>query len=272
VLRRTRQGLYLGSEDDEVLLPGKYAPDDAHPGSRLRVFVHTDSEDRRVATTRKPKAVVGEFARLRVAQVGTMGAFLDWGLEKDLLAPFREQALRMAAGRTYLVRVCHDEKTGRLFASSRIQKFLSPPRGLKSGKPVEMLVYELTPLGYNVILDHAFGGLLYHDQTPERLKVGDVRDGWVQRVRPDGGVDVTLRPTTKEAAAEGKPLILERLEAAGVFLPFHDGSAPAEIERVFGMSKKAFKRAMGNLFQERRILIEGDGIRLVPAKKPPRRS
>lgn len=271
VLRRTKQGIYLGTDEEDVLLPDRYVPADARVGDRLKVFVYTDSEDRLVATTRKPAAVLGEFAMLEVVEVAKIGAFLDWGLEKDLLAPFREQALRMAEGRSYLVRVCLDEKTGRLFASSRITKYLSPPRGLKSGKPVEVQVYELTPLGYNVILNQEFRGLLYHDQTPERLRVGDLWDGWVQKVRPDGGVDVTLRPTTKEAVVEGKPLILEQLEEAGGFLPYHDGSDPAEIERVFGMSKKAFKRAMGNLFRERLIVIEDDGIRLVSSGTRPRR-
>ena len=263
VTRESEHGVYLGTPPDDVLLPVKYVPDGTQIGDRLRVFVYTDSEDRPVATTRTPHAVAGELALLPVVEVGKAGAFLDWGLEKDLLAPFREQAKPMIAGKSYVVWVYLDERSGRVAASSRIDRFLvKSRRGWRPGQAVQALFYQQTPLGYKVALEGRYPGLLYRDQAPARVRLGDRLTVYVQRVREDGRVDLMLQPPVKQVVEEGKPRILEELEAAGGFLPYHDGSDPEEIQRVFGMSKKSFKRAIGNLFKERRITIEASGIRL----------
>jgi predicted RNA-binding protein (virulence factor B family) len=269
VLRDTEFGLFLGTagtgpDGPAVLLPNKYVPDGTRIGDTLRVFVYTDSSDRPVATTLTPRAVVGDITVLRVVSLGTPGAFLDWGLEKDLLVPFREQARPMVMGGSYVVRICFDELSRRVIATSRIDRFLKgPAKGLRPGQEVGALIYARTPLGFKAVLDGHNRGLLYHDQTSAPPRLGDFLTAYVQRIRPDGLVDLMLNPTAKQAASEGKPLILELLEKAGGFLPYNDGTPPEVISDVFGMSKKAFKQAIGNLFRARQISIDPDGIRRV---------
>lgn len=267
-VRDTEFGVVLGRDGDEVLLPNRLVPTGTRPGDRLRVFVYTDSEDRIVATTQTPHAVVGEFAAMDVVDVAPHGAFLDWGLDKHLLVPHREQVTELAPGDRPVVRVFLDEASGRVAASTRVQKFLAPPpRGLRPGNVVAVLVVEVRPLGYDVILNDSFRGLIYTDQAPVPLVAGLRTRGWVQRLRPDGRVDATMRPPIREALVSEGDLILQRLGAAGGFLPLHDGSEPEEIQQALGLSKKAFKRAVGALYRQRRISLEDRGIRLAMAPK-----
>jgi predicted RNA-binding protein (virulence factor B family) len=260
-------GAYLTDGEDEVLLPNKYAPQGARPGHRLRVFVYSDSEDRPVATTDEPFAIVGEVAVLRVIDVGRPGAFVDWGLDKDLLIPFAEQDERLEVGDDAVVLVLLDRRTHRVIGTTRLEEHLTrTPRGFTAGRPVKLLVARLTPMGYAVVVDGDALGFVYEDQATEPLRVGDSRDGWIQRVRPDGRLDVTLRPPARLAAKDDAGRILEELERAGGFLPYHDGSDPEAIEDAFGISKKAFKRAIAGLYRERVITIDDDGIRRVTAR------
>lgn len=268
VARDSEFGLYLEADGEEVLLPNKYVPAGAHVGDVLRVFVYTDSEDRPVATTLEPHAVVGDVVSLEVLDVGDHGAFLDWGLEKDLFVPHREQAPPLHVGDDAVVLVMFDERSGRVIATTRLEEHLSrTPRGFAPGQPVRALIAQLTPMGYTVVLDSSSLGFIYEDQTPRDLRVGESASGWVQRIRPDGRVDVTLRPPAKLAKKEDAPFILDRLQEAAGFLPFHDGSDPDDIDRAFSMSKKAFKRAIATLYRQRRIVIEREGIRLVRKAK-----
>jgi len=264
VARRSEFGLFLSAAGEEVLLPNRYVPADAKEGDRLRVFVYTDSEDRPVATLQEPKAVVGDFAFLQVVDVNRFGAFLDWGLEKDLFVPFAEQAKPMEKGKSYVVRLCLDERSRRVIGVSRLSRFLSRcPRGLVPGKKVNLLVFDASPLGYSVIIDGAYRGLLHHDNTAGSLTVGTRCEGYIQRIRPDLLVDVSLRRQGLEAVVEARPRILELLEKEGGFLPLGDKADARLIERTFGLSKKSFKKVIGNLYRDRLIEILPDGIRLV---------
>lgn len=266
VARDSEFGVYLDTGDGDILLPNKLVPAGARIGDRLRVFVYTDSEDRPVATTEKPRAIAGEIAVLEVVDVGRPGAFLDWGLEKDLFLPFREQTVELRAGDPVVVLVRVDERTDRVIATMRLEEHLTrTPQGYEPNQAVDVLVAGVSELGYTVVMDARDLAFAYADQSPEELYIGDARPGWVQRVRPDGRVDVTFRPPAKLAARRAGPEIIGKLEAAGGFLPYHDGSDPADIEREFGMSKKAFKRALAGLYRERRIALEPGGIRAVGA-------
>ncbi len=268
VARKVDFGIYLSSADGEsVLLPRKYVPTNAEIGSCLRVFVYTDSEDRPVATTRKPKATVDEFAYLKVKAVSGVGAFLDWGLEKDLLVPFRLQHQEMTAGQSYVVRVFLDEKSGRVVASSRLRAFFSQDvQELEAGQQVSLMVYDFTDLGIKVIVDGKYSGVIYRNELFEPLHLGDVRNGYVKKVREDNGLDITLQKQGFEAVTDLKPVILQRLQDAGGFLPCHGKSDAADIQKTFRMSKKLFKKVIGGLYKDGLISISDDGIRL--ANKP----
>lgn len=263
VARSGEHGLTLTDGRDRVLLPNRFAPRGARAGDRLRVFVYTDSEDRPVATTDEPFAVVGEVAVLCVIDTGRIGAFVDWGLDKDLLVPFAEQDEPLEPGDDAVVFVLLDRRSQRVIGTTRLEEHLTrTPRGFAAGGPVKLMVARVTPMGYTAVVDRRALGFIYEDQATEPLRAGDARDGWVQRVRPDGRLDVTLRPPARLAAGHDAQRILAALERAGGFLPYHDGSDPDAIEDAFGISKKAFKRALATLYRERVINIEADGIRV----------
>lgn len=230
----------------------------------MRVFVLTDSEDRLLATTQQPKAVVGEYACLRAKDVTEHGAFLDWGVDKDLFVPFKEQKHRMMPGQNYVVRICLDEKTNRIIGSSRLERYLMGPdtTAMVEGQKVELLVYDFTDLGILCVVDRKFYGMLYRSETFELLDIGAVRTGYVKRVREDGKLDVTLQPQGYEAALEAMPAVLDALRRAGGSLPYNGKSEAEEIARVFRMSKKVFKKAIGGLYKERKIVVTETGIRL----------
>jgi predicted RNA-binding protein (virulence factor B family) len=266
VARIATPGVYLdGGERGEILLPGRYVPSGTLVGESFDVFVHRDSEDRLVATTETPKAMVGEFAALRVVSSNArIGAFLDWGLSKDLLLPLREQSRRVEAGDWVVAFIFVDIKTDRIVATTRLNRHLNVTSpDYAEGQPVDLLVTGRTALGYNAIVSGAHIGLLYHNELPGPLKVGDRLDGYVRGVRPDGKIDLTINPSGYGRVAPLKEQIVEALAARGGTLPYGDSSAPEAIRNAFGVSKKAFKQAIGSLYRERIIAIEEKGIRLL---------
>jgi predicted RNA-binding protein (virulence factor B family) len=270
IVREAPPGLYLdGGPLGEILLPKKYITDTAVPGSKLDVFVYRDSEDRLVATTETPHAVVGEFAFLKVVSWDQgLGAFLDWGLSKDLLLPRREQTAPLRPGDWIVVHVSLDEKSDRIVASARLNRALSrTPPDYSPYQPVKLLIAEETPLGYNAIIENAHRGLLYRENLTRPLKIGERLDGYVRSVRPDGKLDLSLDPVGIQRIASLTDQILEGLRANGGRLPYHDKTSPDDIREAFGTSKKAFKQAVGTLYRKRLIQIEPTGIRLTPVGK-----
>jgi hypothetical protein len=264
VLREAPMGLILGNGEDDVLLPTRDVPDGCSVGDRVEVFVYTDSEDRPIATTAKPFAQADEFACLSVLEVNRVGAFLDWGLPKDLLLPFRHQLHPPRVGEKLVVRVMCDEISGRMVATAKTERFLKPPpKGLVEGQPVKLLIYEQTDLGYKAIVDDRFTGLLYAEPGDRHLEVGAAMPGYVQRIRSDGKVDLMLSPSGKAGVDSASEILLDALLAAGGRLELSDSSAPEEIRRTVALSKKAFKRAAGALYRQRRIRMGESSIELI---------
>lgn len=265
VVRIVEFGAYLDAENlGEVLLPRHYMPRALAVGESVRVFLYLDSEDRPVATTQQPRARVGEFAYLRVVDNTPVGAFLDWGLDKDLLVPFAEQHRPMEVGHSYLVYLYVDATDGRIAASSRIDKFLDDerPHNFRPGQAVDLIIANTTDLGYKAIINHSHWGVLYTDEVFERLSFGQHKKGYIKYVRPDRKIDLTLQGG-RESRDRNAVTIENYLRKHGGFAPVHDKSAPELIAGLFGMSKKAFKKAIGGLYKERIICIEDDGIRLL---------
>lgn len=259
-------GLYLGdTEGEEVLLPNKYLPKDFEIGDELVVFVYLDHAERKIATNLTPGIVLNQFALLQVAEVSAVGAFLDWGLEKHLMVPFSEQRQKMQPGRWYVVYLNLDEKTDRLYASNKVERFLSNETlSVKVGDEVSLLVLAETELGYSVIVNHQHKGLVYKSELFDELNIGEPLKGYVKKVRPDNKLDISLQAVGyQNFNDENVQQIFEALQAHDGFLPFNDKSAPEAIQVEFRLSKKAFKKAIGALYKQRKINIEADGIRLV---------
>jgi predicted RNA-binding protein (virulence factor B family) len=257
-------GVYLdGGEMGEILLPARYVPEKCDVGEDLEVFIYLDSEDRIIATTEKPFAQVGEFAMLRVNAVNNVGAFLDWGLMKDLLVPFREQKMNMVAGRSYLVYVYVDPDSQRIAASAKLEKFLNNviPE-YQIGEEVSLIIESESDLGYNAIINHLHRGILYHDELPAPLNKGQQMKAYIKKVREDHKIDLSLYRPGYEQVDGISQNILDQLVAAGGFLPFTDKSDAALVFDQFGISKKVFKKAIGALYKQRRILLEDNGIRI----------
>lgn len=265
ILREAAPGLYLdGGSHGEILLPKKYIPRGAKVGGKLDTFVYRDSEDRLVATTEIPAATVGDFALLRVVNAHPkIGAFLDWGLAKDLLLPIAEQSRSLRAGEWILIRILLDAKTDRILASTRLSRWLNlTPPAYPDGEAVRLIVESETPLGFNAIVNEAHTGLLYHTDLAGALTIGQRLDGFVRHVRPDGKIDLALDRAGYRRIAPLTEQIVDALKADRGFLPYHDKSSPEEIRAAFGVSKKAFKQAVGALYRERIIEVEPAGIRL----------
>jgi predicted RNA-binding protein (virulence factor B family) len=264
VVRAATPGVFLdGGELGEILLPGRYVPPGTISGEAFDVFVHRDSEDRLVATTESPYAEAGEFAALQVVSADPQrGAFLDWGLDKDLLLPIREQEKRVQAGQRVVVHVFVDKQSDRIVASSRLRRHLNltPPR-YRANQAVKLLVIGPTSLGYNAIVDGAHLGLLYHNELPAPIEIGERLDGYVREVRPDGKIDLSLNASGYMRIVGLKERIREALKLAGGSLPYGDGSSPEEIWAAFACSKKAFKQAIGALWREREIVLEPKTIK-----------
>ena len=258
-------GVYLDAEDlYEVLLPKRYVPRDLEMGDEIEVFLYLDSEDRPIATTEIPKIQLGEFAYLPVVDVNNTGAFLDWGLMKDLFVPYGEQHRPMEVGSSYIVYLYLDKIKGRLTASSKIDKFLDDekPHDFTPQQAVKLLIANSTDLGYKAIINNSHWGVLFENEVHQRLSFGQSIDGFIKRVRPDGKIDVSLQGG-KETRDKYERLILTYLNQHGGFAQVHDKSDPKLISDLFGMSKKAFKKTIGGLYKQKIINIEKDGINLV---------
>ncbi len=255
-------GAWLQANREKVLLPKREWTDDLAAGQLLEVFVYADISGQPIATLRQPLAEVGEFALLRVSQVNSHGAFMDWGLAKDLLVPPKEQPEPMKPGRRYLVKVRLDRQ-GRPIGTARIDKCLSSPDdSIESGQQVELIVYQFTPLGAKVIINHRFSGLLYRDEIGKRLNYGDRLRGYVKQIRADGKIDCTLSLGGKDDLEKAKAVILKALTAERGFLPLHDKSPPGQIQELLGLSKKLFKKGVGGLYKAGLVELSDDGIRL----------
>lgn len=264
VMRLVAVGAFLGDETGEVLLPYKYVPTGLSVGDSLRVFVHTDSEDRLVAVTRMPSATLGNVAVMEVVDQTSHGVFVDWGLEKDLFVPEIEQHHAMRVGSRYVVEVRSDERTDRLIGSTRLGRFFDPKIDyMRPRREVELLVWSFNDVGAQVVVDGRHSGLIYSEQVPRNLKVGDALQGYVVRLREGGKIDISLRKLGMAAGLDAQAMVLEALGARGDgFLPLHDKSSPADIAQHFDLSKRVFKAAIGGLFKRERIELLSDGIRL----------
>jgi uncharacterized protein len=285
IVRAAPPGLYLdGGELGEILLPGRLIPKNVQPKDLLDVFIYLDSEDRLVATTETPLVEVGEFAALKVIGLNrNVGAFLDWGLSKDLLLPFREQDKPLRIGQLVVVYVYLDPQSNRIVASARLNRHLSKsPPAYSDNQPVNLFVTSKTPLGYNAIVDGAHRGLLYHDRVHTPLQIGQKLKGFVTTVRPGGKIDLSLDAGGYKRVAPLTSTIIEALQQNGGKLPFDDSTSPEAIRAKFNVSKKAFKQALGALYKKRRIRFVPPGIEIVentdfspsqrPASRDPKRT
>ena len=258
-------GVYLdGGDDLEILLPARYVPKNVKPGDEVEVFIYHDNEGRIIATTAKPLAVVGEFQWMEVKSVNEMGAFLEWGLMKDLLVPFREQKMPMREGKWYLVYVHLDHVTNCIVASARVDKFLDNiPPVYEFNQQVDLLVADETEIGYKVIINNLHWGLIYHNEIYRRLERGEHLKGYIKEVREDEKIDVSLTRLGYDKVQGITGTIMDSLRAHNGFLAVHDKSPAEEIYSLFGCSKKSFKQAVGSLYKKKIISIEPDGIRLI---------
>ena len=265
VAKQVAFGFYLDAEElDTVLLPSKYAPEGLAVNDTIEVFLYLDSEDRPVATTQKPKACVGEFAYLQVVDNSSVGAFLDWGLDKDVLVPFAEQHRPMEVGKFYLVYLYIDRVDGRIVASSKIDSFLSDDshHAYKPQQAVDLIIANSTELGYKAIVNHSHWGVLYKNEVYQRLSFGQSIKGFIKYIRPDSKIDLSLQ-RGRETRDKNTQIILNYLQEQRGFAALHDKSDPQLIAEIFGMSKGAFKKAIGALYKQRIIRIEKDGIYLL---------
>lgn len=266
VMRRTTVGIYLGDEHgDEVLLPNKFITNKTiSVGDKMEVFVYKDSEDRLIATTDKPKILVDEFAYLYVNEVNENGAFLDWGLERDLFVPFREQMKKMEEDRSYMVYMYRDAESDRLVASSKITKFTdNENHTFEEGDEVQIQVWDVTLLGVSVIINGRYKGLIFHNDIFTHLSMGEKRTAYIKTVREDNQLDVILQKPGYDAVEPNAQLILELLKKTDGFLELTDRSEPTLIYRKLEMSKKLFKKAIGTLYRRKLISLDDDGIRLI---------
>jgi len=267
ILRDTKVGLFLGNgnEAEDILLPNKYVPNQFEIGDELTVFVYLDHEERPVATTLEPYILLNEFALLRVNYVNQVGAFMDWGMEKDILVPFKEQARPMEKGKRYLVYLYLDEKTNRLVASSKTNQFLNNDHlTVEKGDEVDLIVSHITEIGINVIINEQHKGLVYKDEVyDDAIRTGDRMRGYIKTIRPDNKIDVSLQKLGFENIEPNAQKILDELKASRGFLRLHDNSHPEDIKTVLKMSKKTFKKAIGSLYKDKLIAIKEDGIYLI---------
>lgn len=266
VVKRVDFGVYLdgGEKAGEILLPSRYVPDPCEPGDELDVFLYLDQDERLIATTLTPKAQVGDFAYLKVNWVNQFGAFLDWGLMKDLFVPFREQKMRMMQDRSYIVYVYIDEESYRIVGTAKVDRYLTHPQPgtYKSGDEVELLIQQKTDLGFKAIVDNRYTGLLYDNEIFQPLHTGNRLKGFIKQVREDGKIDLILQAKHGKALVQGfSAQLLEYLKAQGGHTDLNDKSDSADIYATFGVSKKVFKKGVGDLYKQRLITLE-DGITL----------
>ncbi len=264
VVKEVDFGIYLdGGEDGEILMPSKYVPEGTKPEDEIDMFIYSDSEDRLIATTETPLAKVNEFAHLKVKAVNKFGAFLDWGILKDLLVPFREQKSDMIEGYSYIVYIYLDEKTNRLAASAKINKFLNPEiPTYEINDEVSILIESKTDIGFKAIIENEYAGLLYENEVFKNIKKGDRLKAYIKKIRDDGKIDLVLQKSGYEQIDGISELILQTLKENKGFIAVNDKSSPEMIKSLFNISKKSFKKAIGSLYKQRLIDFKDDGIAL----------
>lgn len=264
VTRKTDFGLYLdGGPTGDILLPNRYVPKNIHIGDELDVFIYLDQEERPIATTLTPKAMVGDFAYLRVAWVNEHGAFLDWGLMKDVFCPFREQKMRMVQDNSYIVHLHIDEESYRIVASAKVERYLSKNHpSYKANDEVSILIWQKTDLGFKVIVDNKYQGLIYEDQIFQEIHTGDRLKAYVSSVRPDNKLDISLQKLGRKQTLDFSERLHEYLFRHDGYCPFTDKSSAEDIYNEFHVSKKVFKRAVGDLYKQHLITLAPDGIEL----------
>ena len=265
ILRETDPGLYLGdTQENVVLLPHRYKPENFNIGDMLEVFVYLDYEERPVATTLTPHVLLNDFGYLHCSDVNEFGAFMDWGVQKQLFVPFKEQARPMKVGNWYIVYIYMDEQTNRLVGSSKTNKYLNNDSvTLQKFDEIGIMVTHITDLGANVIVNGKHKGLIFINDIFEDIRTGDTMKAFVKSVREDNKIDVVLQSPGYRSIEPNANFILDELKAAGGFMPLHDKSDPQAIKNELGMSKKSFKKAIGTLYKDKQIAIKPDGIELI---------
>ncbi len=264
IIKEVDFGVYLdGGEAGEILMPTKYVPENHKPGDVVKAFVYLDNSERLIATTEKAAAQVGDFAYLEVAWTNKYGAFLSWGVLKDLFVPFREQKIKMEKGKKYLVYIYIDKETYRIVASAKIDKFISDEKPeYQSGDEVDIMIWQKTDLGIKAIVDNKYQGLIYQNETFRSLKTGDRTKAYIKQVRSDGKIDLMLQKPGFEFAEDFSKNILDYLKANNGFSEFNDKSSAEDIYSTFGVSKKVFKKAIGHLYKNHLITISEKGLKL----------
>ena len=263
VLKKTPIGLFLGDLTEEILLPVRYAPEAIEIGDKLEVFVYLDNESRPIATTLKPIATVDQYAFLAAKEINQHGAFMDWGIDKDLFVPYSEQTEEMQAGNKYLVFIFIDERSGRIAGSMKWNEFIDDEKSnFRNGEAVELIIAQQTELGYKAIINNRFEGLIYLNEVFEPLQTGDIKQGYIKQMREDGKIDLSLQQQGYMHIENTKHPLLQLLKDNKGVLALGDKSSPEEIYRQLKMSKKVFKKTIGGLFKEQKITIGDFEIRL----------
>jgi predicted RNA-binding protein (virulence factor B family) len=263
VIRVVDFGVYLDDENEGILLPKRFVPEGLQTGDSLRVFIYHDSEDRMIATTLEPKGVVGDIVKLRAVDVTQQGAFLDWGLMKDIFVPKSQQLLRMIPGGEYLVKIYIDERTGRVAATEKIDQFLSNDvLTIKEMEIVELVIYRRTDIGYLAIINNKHTGVLHFNEVFRVIETGDKLEGFIKKIGPENKIDVVAGRPGYQRVEDETGKIMRLLKENNGYLPYHDKSDPDDIYSFFSMSKKTFKMTTGNLFKQRKIVFTKTGIKL----------
>ncbi len=270
VVKELDFGIYLdGAELGEILMPKRYVPENCKIDDMIEAFIYLDSEDRIIATTQIPNAMVGQFAGMEVVSVNEVGAFLEWGLQKDLLVPFREQKVKMEEGKTYVVYVYYDEESNRIAASAKLDQFLDLEQTeYDEGQEVDLLIYNQTDMGYKAIVNNINEGVLYANEVFQTLHKGQRIKGYIKKIRDDGKLDLCLQKPGFEKIDELADRILSYLAKNDGFLNVTDKTPPDVISQMFNVSKKTFKKAVGALYRKKLVQLEPDGISLISSENP----
>ncbi|WMI93746.1 CvfB family protein [Bacteroides fragilis] len=265
VVKQVDFGMYLdGGEEGEILLPTRYVPEDCKVGDWLNVFLYLDNEERLIATTLTPLVQVGEFACLEVSWVNQFGAFLNWGLMKDLFVPFSEQKMKMQVGNKYVIHAYIDDESFRIVASAKVDRYLSKEKApYQPGEEVNILIWQKTDLGFKAIIENMYSGLLYDSEIFQTLHTGDTLKAYIKQVREDGKIDLILQKPGFEKVDDFSKTLYHYIADHGGRIGLNDKRPAEEIYDVFGVSKKTFKKAVGDLYKKRLILLHEDGIELV---------